>query len=391
MFEFLGLEALSDAPLSLPTSSAEWVINTPYLVYNRQVNIEYLAGDVRRKVRADGSVIENLFVCAYGEILNTTDRTGERLDVYLAEPFFPDAPIIIIDQVDPSTRIFDEHKLMFGFASKEAALAAYEAVFSDGSGLSRIGAMSLFDHAQFDEWMENPDHLLVPASMTVIPGVTIFQGPTPIKLPTAPPSAHTKPVTMVKDGAVLIGLPRVRDGLVIHTKTKGEAGMSYQIYIYGPVDEDTFVEPMFQLTRLLDDASADDEFVFHISTPGGDVICGGVLTAAMRSTAASVTTIAEGPVCSCGVTIWSEGKTRVISPGSYFMQHFTSGGMGGNTGTLSEKIEFTKNYVLDYMGRLVVIGLFTQEEITDMVSREAQIFISGEEAIRRVGGATTND
>lgn len=390
MFEFLGIESLSDIPTALPSSSQEWTKETPYLVNGVIVSIEYLTGDVRRKPRADGAVISNMFHSAYGEILNTTDRTGERLDVYLAEPYHADAEIYIIDQVDPQSRVFDEHKLLFGFASQEAALAAYTAIFADQSGLIRIGAFTTFNEEQFTEWMSNSDNLLVPASFSSIAGLVIAPGMSPIKMPMAPETVQSKPRSMVRDGAVVIALPKGKPGVTVHAKARGEKGMTYHVYIYGPIFEEHFIEHAFHLERLLEDATEDDQFIFHISTPGGDVITGGVVTSAMRATAADVITIAEGPVCSCGVTIWAEGKTRQIDRGAFFMQHMTNGGMSGSTGTLAEKITFVKDYVLSYMSRLVHLGLFTQEEVTNMVDREAEIFISSEEAIHRVGGALTH-
>lgn len=391
MFENLGIESLADLPVMLPTTSSDWEKGVPYLTHGVRVSIEYLAGDVRRKTRRDGSVVENLFLSAYGEIIGITDRTGERPDVYLAEPFTPDAKVYIIDQVDDRDRVFDEHKIFFGFMSKEQVLATYEAVFTDAKGLLRIGTLVEMTPEQFDEWRSENNSFMIPASFSKIAGIEIYPGATPIKMPLAPPCEQTKPKTFVKDGAVQVVLKKAAEGITVVSKPKGETAMSYQVYVYGHILEHLFLDSSFQLIRLLEDASEDDEFIIHISTPGGDVITGGTLVSAMRSTLANVTTIAEGPVCSCGVTLWSEGKTRIIEPGAVFMQHMTNGGMSGSTGTLAEKLTFTRDYVLSYMSRLVHIGLFTQEEINDMVEREAEIFIDGDEAIRRVGGAVTHD
>ncbi len=44
----------------------------------------------------------------------------------------------VVDQIDLKTGRLDEHKVMLGFA-REAAIAAYDKSFSDGSGGSAAG------------------------------------------------------------------------------------------------------------------------------------------------------------------------------------------------------------------------------------------------------------
>lgn len=90
----------------------------------------------------------------YGEILGTKGADGDPLDITIGPN--PQAPtVFVVDQIDPDSGKFDEHKSFQGFNSESEAKAAYEASFSDGSGYLRSGAVTEMPVSQFKRWATN--------------------------------------------------------------------------------------------------------------------------------------------------------------------------------------------------------------------------------------------
>lgn len=84
---------------------------------------------------------------------------GDHLDVMLG-PQAQEAekhPAFIVDQINPATGKFDEHKTFVGYPNAESATAAYDVSFSDGSGPARRGAVNAMSFPDFKEWATNGD------------------------------------------------------------------------------------------------------------------------------------------------------------------------------------------------------------------------------------------
>lgn len=63
--------------------------------------------------------------------------------------------VFIINQVEPSTGQFDEHKAMFGFADEPAARAGYLANYEPGwKGLGSVATMGV---NTFKLWLKSGD------------------------------------------------------------------------------------------------------------------------------------------------------------------------------------------------------------------------------------------
>jgi hypothetical protein len=67
-----------------------------------------------------------------------TNVTRKRSGAYLVHPEGASPVCYIIDQVDPVTGEFDEHKIILGTADMAEAMAIYDRGFSDGSGPARM-------------------------------------------------------------------------------------------------------------------------------------------------------------------------------------------------------------------------------------------------------------
>ena len=71
-----------------------------------------------------------------------------------------DGNVYVVDQVNPETGEFDEHKVMYGYPSEEAATEAYLANYSkDWKGLGKVTSVP---KATFDKWLESSDRKTKP-------------------------------------------------------------------------------------------------------------------------------------------------------------------------------------------------------------------------------------
>ena len=99
----------------------------------------------------------------YGYILGKIGVDGDHIDMFIndaADLDTFDGNVYVVDQVNPETGEFDEHKVMFGYPSEEAATEAYLANYSkDWKGLGKVTAVH---KATFDKWLESSDRKTKP-------------------------------------------------------------------------------------------------------------------------------------------------------------------------------------------------------------------------------------
>lgn len=357
--------------------------NVVYNFRGIEILLEYLKGDTRTKTMSNGSVISNVMPAAYGYILNTNDIHGEEIDVYLADLPDMNAQVYVLDQVNPGDKTFDEHKVFLGFGSIDEVTHTYEQVFSDGSGPARIGDIVSFDFETFQMWLGYPGATLLPASKCpkdVCEDITVTEF-NPIKLPPNPNKPEPKKIDEV--GGVIIKINTDDCLKKIITKSNDNGGFDYTVYLYSALTFD-WSDTVDALVRTLDQASDKDSAHIHLISPGGSVVLMGRIISAIGSTAACVYTYAEGEIASAATTIWAAGHVRFICEGATFMQHMSSQGAVGKSSYIRNKVEFCVAYVNDKFKRLIDIGLFTEAEVENMSNGE-DIFISGDEAIVRVG------
>jgi hypothetical protein len=126
------------------------------VVQGFDVAIETPRGGTRAGVDPDGKPWSVVMPAHYGYLKGGKGADGDKLDVYIGPT--PDAPeVFVVDQIDPATGKFDEHKILMGFPDQASALAAYDAAFSDGSGPNRRGAVTPMDTAQLRVWVGYSD------------------------------------------------------------------------------------------------------------------------------------------------------------------------------------------------------------------------------------------
>lgn len=99
----------------------------------------------------------------YGYILGKIGVDGDHIDMFIndaADLDTFDGNVYVADQVNPETGEFDEHKVMYGYPSEEAATEAYLANYSkDWKGLGKVTSVP---KATFDKWLESSDRKTKP-------------------------------------------------------------------------------------------------------------------------------------------------------------------------------------------------------------------------------------
>lgn len=368
----------------LPASHIDWEKNKRYTFQGLIIVIEFLAGDTRTKIDKTGHTVEGIMPSSYGFILGTTDAHGEEIDMYLSNYAADSDPIFVIDQVNLASGQFDEHKVMLGFGSSDEAQMTYVDVFGDGSGNDRLGAFTIFNQESFQAWLKSDGSSLKPASDFKSENASVMvAGIAPNIKP-----LQDRPAPRDEAGGVIITLPDVVNGPRIKTVCSTPGAFNYHLVMYSGLDMREWTNTVDTLCRLLELATPQDSCHIHLACPGGSVILMGRIISAINRTKAKVITYAEGGIASAATAIWAAGHERHIKPGSFFMQHMSSQLLAGKTTDISAKAIFAVNYITEKLNRLITTGLFTQEEVTDMIDKSADIYISGREAIARVGAVS---
>jgi len=116
------------------------------------ISIENPAGGARSGTDKSGKKWSSVMPYDYGYIRGTTGRDGDHIDVFMG-PHTRSELIVIINQVEPKTRKFDEHKCMLGFFTKDEAIRAYHAAYAPGwKGMGSATTMGL---NQFKKWVRS--------------------------------------------------------------------------------------------------------------------------------------------------------------------------------------------------------------------------------------------
>ena len=106
-------------------------------ILGMDITIENLAGSTRRGVDPDGNHWEVVMPYHYGYIRNhganheTTGADGDKIDIAVGPLMGGSDEAHIINQLDPRTGEFDEHKIFIGFPNRESAISAFRHGRSD--------------------------------------------------------------------------------------------------------------------------------------------------------------------------------------------------------------------------------------------------------------------
>lgn len=116
------------------------------------ISIENPKGSMRRGIDSDGEHWEIEMQNDYGYIRGTESVDGDHIDVYLSDNP-SEGRVFVVDQINPDTGEFDEHKVMYGFADEQSARDAYLSNYDEGwQGLGNISEVS---KEEFSDWIKS--------------------------------------------------------------------------------------------------------------------------------------------------------------------------------------------------------------------------------------------
>lgn len=117
------------------------------------ISIETPKGAARRGFGADGKMWENRHETShYGYLKRTEGADSENIDCYIG-PHHASKRIFVVNQIDPKTKKFDEHKIIFGARTPSEARKIYDGGFSDGSGPKRRWAVHETNPVSLKAWL----------------------------------------------------------------------------------------------------------------------------------------------------------------------------------------------------------------------------------------------
>lgn len=99
----------------------------------------------------------------YGYILGRIGVDGDHIDMFINDAADLDTfegNVYVVDQVNPETGEFDEHKVMYGYPDEAAATKAYLSNYS--KGWKGLGKVTSVPKATFDKWLESSDRKTKP-------------------------------------------------------------------------------------------------------------------------------------------------------------------------------------------------------------------------------------
>jgi hypothetical protein len=132
--------------------------------------IENPKGSTRSGTGKDGKPWSVTLPGHYGYIKGTIGKDKDHIDVTLGpDPENTRLPIVVMNQVDPDSGKFDEHKVFIGYEDAVAAQEAYRASFEGKFGqkmLNNLHSLTQFTPSVFKDWLIEGDKMKPAKGMT---------------------------------------------------------------------------------------------------------------------------------------------------------------------------------------------------------------------------------
>jgi hypothetical protein len=125
-------------------------------LYGLTISIENPKGSIRRGKDKNGTPWKCKLRNDYGYILGTVGKDKDHLDVFLGKDINA-KNVYIVNQQDPETKAFDEHKIILLMPNKRKAIKAYKSNYADDAS-KRIDSVTEMTIEEFKKWIENGNH-----------------------------------------------------------------------------------------------------------------------------------------------------------------------------------------------------------------------------------------
>lgn len=119
------------------------------------ISIENPIGSYRTGIDSNGKKWSVKMKSHYGYITGTLGKDGDHIDIFIEEDTSPnfDGPVFVVNQCDPSTRKFDEHKVVLGDNIKTKSDARKEYLQNYSKGWNGIMNIVKFPNlSEFSKW-----------------------------------------------------------------------------------------------------------------------------------------------------------------------------------------------------------------------------------------------
>jgi len=132
-------------------------------LHGLEISLENPKGSTRSGVSPDGKAWSTKLKHDYGYIRGTAGNDDDHVDVFIG-PDLASEFVAVINQVDPATDKFDEHKVMLGFTNEADAIEGYLANYTKGwQGMDHASCCTI---RQFKWWLEFGDQTkMIPEDM----------------------------------------------------------------------------------------------------------------------------------------------------------------------------------------------------------------------------------
>lgn len=120
-------------------------------IQGMDITVENPEGSTRSGKDEDGKVWESTMHGHYGYFKRSEGKDGEQIDVFVG-PDPQSQKAYIVDQINPKTGKFDEHKVVMGVDSEQAARELY--LYNYEPGWQGLGAISEISTTDLKEWIE---------------------------------------------------------------------------------------------------------------------------------------------------------------------------------------------------------------------------------------------
>jgi len=123
-------------------------------IHGLDITIENPKGSFRSGIDSKGIKWKSKMYSHYGYIKGTTGNDGDHVDCFIG-PNSKSEIVFVINQMNPSSGEFDEHKVMIGYNTEDEAENAYLENYQNGwEGLGELIPMTI---DQFKKWLSDSD------------------------------------------------------------------------------------------------------------------------------------------------------------------------------------------------------------------------------------------
>lgn len=154
----------------------------------------------------------------------------------------------------------------------------------------------------------------------------------------------------------------------------------HHFYIVGEIEPE--VDKYLDMINIIKTAEEHDKIFLHLNTPGGTLSTTIHIISAINQSAAEITTVIEGEVCSAGTFIFLAGHNYVVNDNCYFMIHNYSHEIVGKAAEVAVGVKFADGYYKS-LTETFYKGFLTKKEMKQILE-DKDFWMGSEEVIRRL-------